>query len=51
LAGNRDPDTLAEVVWSAMHGLASLARSGRLRPDFQDKRLAILVDLFTGGGG
>jgi AcrR family transcriptional regulator len=51
LAGNRDPDTLAEVVWSAMHGLASLARAGRLRPDFQDKRLAILVDLFTGRGG
>jgi AcrR family transcriptional regulator len=51
LAGNRDPDTLTEVVWSSMHGLASLARAGRLRPDFHDKRMAILVDLLTSAHG
>jgi hypothetical protein len=34
-----------------MHGLASLARAGRLRPDFHDKRMAILVDLLTSGRG
>jgi AcrR family transcriptional regulator len=51
LAGSRDPETLTEVVWSSMHGLASLARAGRLRPDFHDKRLAILVDLLTTGRG
>jgi AcrR family transcriptional regulator len=51
LAGARDPETLTEVVWSSMHGLASLARAGRLRPDFHDKRMAILVDLLTSGRG
>jgi AcrR family transcriptional regulator len=51
LAGSRDPETLTEVVWSSMHGLASLSRAGRLRPDFHDKRMAILVDLLTSGRG
>jgi AcrR family transcriptional regulator len=51
LAAGRDPETLTEVVWSSMHGLASLARAGRLRPDFHQKRLAILVDLLTSGRG
>jgi AcrR family transcriptional regulator len=51
LAGSRDPETLTEVVWSSMHGLASLARAGRLRPDFHEKRMAILVDLLTSGRG
>jgi AcrR family transcriptional regulator len=51
LAGSRDPETLTEVAWSSMHGLASLARAGRLRPDFHDKRIAILVDLLTSGRG
>jgi AcrR family transcriptional regulator len=51
VAGNRDPETLTEVVWSSLHGFASLARAGRLRPDFHDKRLAILVDLLTNGPG
>ena len=50
VAGNRDPETLTEVVWSSLHGFASLARAGRLRPDFHDKRMAILVDLLTSGG-
>ncbi len=47
LAGSRDPETLTEVVWSSLHGLASLARAGRLRPNFHEKRMAILVDLLT----
>jgi AcrR family transcriptional regulator len=51
LAGSRDPETLTEVAWSAMHGLASLARAGRLRPDFHDQRMAILADLLTSGHG
>jgi AcrR family transcriptional regulator len=51
LAGSRDPETLTEVAWSSMHGLASLARAGRLRPDFHDKRMAILTDLLTSGRG
>ena len=32
VAGGRDPDTLAEVAWAALHGLITLDRSGRLRP-------------------
>jgi AcrR family transcriptional regulator len=51
LAGSRDPETLTEVVWSSMHGLASLARGGRLRPDFHEQRMAILVGLLTSGRG
>jgi hypothetical protein len=51
LAGSRDPETLTEVVWSSMHGLASLAHAGRLRPDFHAKRMEILVDLLTSGRG
>ena len=31
LAGGRDPDTLAEVAWSALHGVATLTRA-RLAP-------------------
>jgi hypothetical protein len=44
LADDRDPDTLTEVAWSELHGLATLTRAGRLRPDHQDARLALLVD-------
>jgi AcrR family transcriptional regulator len=51
LAGSRDPETLTEIVWSSMHGLASLARARRLRPDFHDERMAILVDLLTSERG
>jgi len=51
LAGSRDPETLTEIVWSSMHGLASLARAGRLRPDFHSKRMAIFVGLLTSGRG
>jgi hypothetical protein len=43
VAGARDPDTLAEVVWAALHGLITLDRSGRLRPEFRDARIDILV--------
>jgi AcrR family transcriptional regulator len=43
VAGARDPDTLAEVVWAALHGLITLDRSGRLRPEFHDTRIDILV--------
>ena len=48
LAGGRDPDTLAEVAWSALHGVATLSRAHRLRPDYQQARLAMLVDQLAG---
>jgi AcrR family transcriptional regulator len=48
LAGGRDPDTLAEVAWSALHGIATLTRARRLRPDYQQARLDMLVDQLAG---
>ena len=44
LAGDRDMDTFTEVTWSALHGLVTLARAGRLRADHYDQRLAMTVD-------
>lgn len=44
LAGVRDVETFTEIVWSGLHGLATLSRAGRLRPDFDDQRLSILMD-------
>ena len=48
LAGNRDLETLGEVAWSALHGLAALARGNRLRPSHQQARLDLLADQLTG---
>ncbi len=33
----------AEVVWSALHGIAVLSESGRIPPAFQDERIDLLV--------
>ena len=44
LAGDRDLETFTEMTWSALHGLATLSRAGRLRPDYYDQRLAMTVD-------
>ena len=43
VAGTRDPDTLAEVVWASLHGLITLDRSGRLRPDHHVQRVDALI--------
>ena len=52
LAGGRDPDTLAEVAWSALHGVATLTRApARLRPDSHQARLTMLVDQLAGVPG
>jgi AcrR family transcriptional regulator len=48
LAGDRDLDTLGEVAWSALHGLAVLARGNRLRPSHQQARLDLLVGQLAG---
>ena len=39
--------TFTEVFWSALHGLATLSRAGRLRPEFYDQRMSMLVDQFS----
>ncbi|MET7773279.1 TetR/AcrR family transcriptional regulator [Nocardia sp. NPDC005366] len=33
----------AEVAWSSLHGLATLERSARLRPELREQRIAMLV--------
>lgn len=48
LAAGRSVDTVAEVVWSALHGLATLSRSGRIRPDECAARLDVLVGMVLG---
>lgn len=47
VAGERDPAMLAEVAWSALHGLVTLNQAGRLSAGQQDARLALLVGLVT----
>jgi AcrR family transcriptional regulator len=47
LAGGRDPDTLTEIAWSALHGVATLTRAHRLRPNYHQARLTMLVDQLT----
>ncbi len=42
-----DVDTTTEVVWAALHGLATLSRSGRLRPEQEFERIEVLADQFT----
>ena len=44
LAGARDVETFTEIVWSGLHGLATLSRARRLRPAFSDQRLSMLMD-------
>ncbi len=44
LAGSRDIETFTEVIWSGLHGLATLSQAGRLRPDFYNERIATFMD-------
>ena len=43
VAGTRDADTLTEVLWAALHGLITLDRTSRLRPEYQAARVDLLV--------
>jgi AcrR family transcriptional regulator len=47
LADRRDVDTLTEVFWAALHGLITLARSGRLRPEHIAERVEMLATQFS----
>jgi AcrR family transcriptional regulator len=47
LSGDDDPETLTEAFWSSLHGLLTLTRSGRLRPDRHGHRLALLIARFS----
>jgi AcrR family transcriptional regulator len=48
IAGGRDPDLLAEVLWASLHGLITLGRGRRLRPRQAEERLDMLIDGFLG---
>ncbi|MFF5076148.1 TetR/AcrR family transcriptional regulator [Actinoplanes sp. NPDC000266] len=43
IAAGADEGLLAEVLWSALHGLVTLTRGGRLPREFHDRRLALLL--------
>lgn len=49
IAGADELEALTEAFWSALHGLVTLMRSGRLRRADHARRLALLVDRFTRG--
>jgi AcrR family transcriptional regulator len=47
-----DPDDeqrgqLAEVIWSALHGIVTLSASGRIPADVREQRLNVLISRFT----
>jgi len=50
VVGRRDVDTVTEVLWAALHGLATLDRSDRLRPGRDAERIKILVAQFHTAG-
>ncbi|MEV6416562.1 TetR/AcrR family transcriptional regulator [Kribbella sp. NPDC051718] len=43
-----DTETLTELFWSSLHGLATLQAGSRLRPDHQHHRVNRLIALITG---
>lgn len=47
VAGARDADTLTEVLWAALHGLATLGRGDRLTPGRDADRVELLVSQLT----
>ncbi|WP_329524812.1 TetR/AcrR family transcriptional regulator [Streptomyces sp. NBC_01462] len=48
VAAGRDGELLAEVLWSAWHGLAVLTGGRRLRPGLTGRRLAALTEVLLG---
>ncbi len=46
VAAGDEEEVLTEVLWSALHGLVTLTRGGRLPRERHDQRLALLVDRF-----
>ena len=38
-----DADIVTETFWAALHGLAQLERSGRVRPGMRSERIALVV--------
>jgi AcrR family transcriptional regulator len=47
--GQDSSPTATEVLWSALHGLSQLERSGRMRPEHRPHRVAELAARFGSG--
>ena len=47
VATEDEADTRTELFWATLHGLVTLSRTGRLRPDYESERLRLLIDEFT----
>ncbi|TAU52053.1 TetR/AcrR family transcriptional regulator [Rhizobium leguminosarum] len=45
-----DVEIVTETFWAALHGLAELERSGRIRPGMRDKRIALVVQAIVDAG-
>ncbi|MFI7638770.1 TetR/AcrR family transcriptional regulator [Nonomuraea sp. NPDC049400] len=50
VAGKYHPGTFAEVVWAALHGLATLAHDRRIPAEQQQDRIDLLIDHLTRPG-
>ncbi|MBP2486395.1 TetR/AcrR family transcriptional regulator [Rhizobium leguminosarum] len=46
-----DVEIVTETFWAALHGLAELERSGRIRPGMRDQRIALVVQAIVDAGG
>jgi AcrR family transcriptional regulator len=47
VANESDADTLTEVFWAALHGLTTLGRGRRLRPEYDRERVDLLIARFS----
>jgi AcrR family transcriptional regulator len=45
-----DAEIVTETFWAALHGLAELERSGRIRPGMRDERIALVVRAIVDAG-
>lgn len=39
-----EPAIFTEVFWAALHGIATLTRSGRVPPEYAERRIELLID-------
>ncbi|MEV4011496.1 TetR/AcrR family transcriptional regulator [Nonomuraea angiospora] len=50
VAGEHHPGVFAEVVWAALHGLATLAHDRRIPAEYEEVRIDLLIDHLTRPG-
>jgi AcrR family transcriptional regulator len=47
VAPSGDDEVATETFWAALHGLAELERSGRIRRSARSERVALIIDAFS----